>query len=209
MTTMAKEKLKCSVCGTENEYHVIMSTNSFGSPDLDLRPPEMQRSTMPLWIQECHKCGYVSNDISKKTKIKLEFLQSKEYLSCDGINFKSKLASRFYKYYMISLKNKKIKDAFFAVVHAAWACDDAEDFDNAKKCREIAVSLHSKLEQDENLSVMKMDLLRRSGQFEVLLNEYSSFKYSQDILNKIAKFEMQKAMEKDTSCYTVSEAIGK
>lgn len=207
MTTMMKEKCKCSVCGTTNEINVIMSTNTFGSPDLDLRPPEMQRSTMPYWLQECHKCRYVAEDISERAKIKAEFLRSEEYLSCNGVKFKSELAARFYRYYLINLENKKFKDAFFAILHAAWACDDEEDFHSAVKCREIAVSLHSKLEPDENLSVMKMDILRRSGQFEALITEYSSAEYSQEILNKIAKFQLQKAKEKDTLCYTVADVV--
>ncbi|MBR4908658.1 MAG: hypothetical protein IKZ43_06585 [Acidaminococcaceae bacterium] len=46
MTTMFRQKYKCAVCGAEQEFYGIASTNSFGSPDLDLRPPEMQRSTM-------------------------------------------------------------------------------------------------------------------------------------------------------------------
>ena len=202
---MAKKKYKCSVCGTTNAFNVIMSTNSFGSPDLDLRPPEMQRSTMPYWLQECHKCRYVAEDISERANIKAEFLQSEEYLSCNGIKFKSELAKRFYRYYLINLENKEFQDAFFAILHAAWACDDEEDFDNAVKCRDVAVSLHSKLKPDENLSVMKMDILRRSRQFETLISEYSSVEYSQEILNKIAKFQLQKAKEKDTACYTVAD----
>ena len=63
MTTMFRQKYKCAVCGTEKEFYGIASTNSFGSPDLDLRPPEMQRSTMGQWIQQCPKCGYVSGSI--------------------------------------------------------------------------------------------------------------------------------------------------
>lgn len=37
---------KCAVCGKESEQITLASTNTFGSPDLDLRPPEMKRSTM-------------------------------------------------------------------------------------------------------------------------------------------------------------------
>ena len=208
MTTMRKEKCKCAMCGAENEYNVIMSTNTFGSPDLDLRPPEMQRSTMSLWVQECNQCGYVSAEIADKTKIAPEFLKSEEYVSCSGIKFKSKLAARFYKYYLLNNSGNKNKEkAFFAVLHAAWACDDADDYDNANKCRTIALSLHPTLPQDENFRVMKMDLLRRSGQFEALSKEYSSVEFSQDILNQIAKFQLRKAAEGDRSCYTVANAV--
>lgn len=209
MTTVRKEKCKCAVRGAENECHVLMSTSSFGSPDLDLRPPELQRFTMSYWLQECCRCGYVSKKITDKPKVTPEFLESEEYVSCSGIKFKSELAELFYKYYLISLESKDTEEAFFAVVHTAWGCDDKNDRDNANICRMIAVHLHPKLRQDENRRVMKMDLLRRSGQFEALITEYSSVKFSQDILNKIAKFQLKKAAEGDTACYTVADVVEK
>lgn len=48
MTRIVPSKCKCAVCGAKSRYNVIASTNTFGGgPDLDLRPPEMERSTMP------------------------------------------------------------------------------------------------------------------------------------------------------------------
>ena len=208
-TTTEKETFKCSICGKKSEFFVMMSTSSFGSPDLDLRPPELQRSTMCYWIQECPECGYVAADISEKAKpeITREWLESDEYTSCYGIKFESDLATRFFKHCINSLRVEDFEEAFYAVLHAAWACDDEFDFDNAKKCREIAIRLTSKIELDENLSVMKADLLRRSGNFDRLIKEYSSVKYSNEDLNQIIEFELKKAHEKDDNCYTVDEAF--
>ena len=41
MTTMFSKAVECSICGEKSNHTVIRSTNSFGSPDLDRRPPEM------------------------------------------------------------------------------------------------------------------------------------------------------------------------
>ena len=41
MTTMFDKAVECSICGEKSNHTVIRSTNSFGSPDLDRRPPEM------------------------------------------------------------------------------------------------------------------------------------------------------------------------
>ena len=65
--TMIYDKTKeCVICGAQGEFGWILSTNKFGLPDLDLRPPEMYRSTINLWIQRCHGCGFCAPDISEK-----------------------------------------------------------------------------------------------------------------------------------------------
>ena len=146
MTTMDREVKKCAVCGSKHEYTVIASTNSFGTPDLDLRPPQMERSTMYLWVQECPDCRYVASNITNKPgKVTKEWLASQAYVTCDGIRFRSGLASRFYKQYKISLLNTKTEQAFCAIHHAAWACDDRRDVKKAMICRDLAIPLIEKL----------------------------------------------------------------
>lgn len=79
MTTLYEEKARCAVCGTETEFTGIASTNAFGSPDLDTRPPEMQRSTIFAWVQCCPECGYCSSDISKVPSQAVSVVHSPEY----------------------------------------------------------------------------------------------------------------------------------
>lgn len=215
MTMIIPEKNKCAICHTVSEYGMLASTNTFGgSPDLDLRPPEMKRSTMPFWIQECPECGYISDSISDESSVTKEWLQSEKYLTCDGIGFLSDLAQKFYRHYLICLEDGKIKDAFFAILHAAWACDDQYDAENAKRCREMAISLADKLlesdfEHKNNLLLMKVDLMRRAGQFDELVNQYASIRFKEELLNQILDFEMKKAKEEDISCYRVENVTGR
>ncbi len=190
-----------------------MSTNAFGPADLDLRPPEMRRSTMSLWVQECPKCGYVSADIEEKSRISRSYLMSDEYHSCEGKAFKSSLARTFYRQYLICRQTKNTEDAFFAVLHAAWACDDRLDKKNATACREIGISLISQLlgnssqkENRDTMLLLKADLLRRTGHFDTLIAEYENVRFSEEIMNRILQFQLQKAAEKDTGCYTVADA---
>ena len=214
MSTIGMKKSKCAICGVENEYRILTSTNTFGGgPDLDLRPAEMQRSTMHLWVHECPNCGYVSGDVSDPTNITADFLKTPEFLSCDDTDFKSDLAARFYKYYTINVADQNPLDAFYAILHAAWASDDKNDVDNAKQCRNLALPLVDELikeggDREETYSLMKADLLRRSGRFEELLAEYSSTTYSDDLLNKILAFQIEHAKEQDTKCYRVSDVTG-
>ena len=37
MTRIMNRKMTCFICGRQSEYHVLLSTNFSGSPDLDLR----------------------------------------------------------------------------------------------------------------------------------------------------------------------------
>lgn len=213
MTTMDREVKKCAVCGSKHEYTVIMSTNSFGSPDLDLRPPEMQRSTMDLWVEECPDCGYVASDISDKPgRVTKEWLQSQAYVTCDGIRFRSELASEFYKQFKICLLNRKTERAFCAIHQAAWACDDSKDVKNAIVCRDLAIPLIEKLiakkhKNTENFLLVKADLLRRAGHFERVAAEYSDTTFDNDIMDKVRLFQLEKAAEQDTACYTVQDAL--
>lgn len=50
MTKIFEEKVECCVCGEVNIHKGIGGTNSFGSPDLDIQPSEMRRSTIYHWI---------------------------------------------------------------------------------------------------------------------------------------------------------------
>ena len=210
MSSISFLNCKCSVCGKESNQRVLASTNTFGSPDLDLRPPEMKRGTMPYWIQECPYCGYISRSIKDETSINEEFLRSEEYCSCGKHDFKSSLAKKFYRYYMINLFDDNKEDAFYAILHAAWSCDDIRDKNNAIYCRKLAVIEIDKIisnTNNETLIVQKADLLRRAGLFDIVINEYSNLDFKDEILKKIITFQIKKSNEEDMSCYTVADAI--
>ena len=88
MTMIEPKEVKCPICNTIFEIYLLMSTNSMGSPDLDLRPPEMQRSTMDSWVHECPGCGYASVDFDLKPSVTREFIESESYQSCDALILK-------------------------------------------------------------------------------------------------------------------------
>lgn len=199
---------KCAVCGKESEQITLASTNTFGSPDLDLRPPEMKRSTMCWWVQECPYCGYISENIDDETDVDIDFLQSAEYISCSGKAFASELAQKFYKYYLINLLDENEEDAFYAVLHASWACDDAEDIDNAVYCRKLAiVEIEKLIKETDNptLLVQKADLFRRAGFFQLVINDYGNINFDEELLNQIIAFEIEKSVQEDMNCYTVAD----
>lgn len=212
MTMIDTIDKKCSVCGKSSPQHVLMSTNSMGYPDLDLRPPEMKRSTMNTWIDECPYCGYVASSLSEESKISKDFLKSDEYLTCDGYDFKGNLSKLFYRQHLIAKKSNDAMEAFLSLQHCAWDCDDNDD-ENASDIRKLALPYIDELiendDEDRNvLLVIKSDFLRRSCEFDQLISEYENLTIGDDTMDKIIRFEIQKASEKDTDCYTLEDVVG-
>ena len=215
MSMIIRENKTCVICGKEGRYPAVASTNEFGACDLDLRPAEMRRSTMPAWVEECDSCGYVSHDVSKlpadvddDNSVKA-ILLSHQYAFTEDRYFTSDLAVRFYKHYVINRELKKHRMAFNSLVYAAWACDDADDKDNAAFCRKLAAEyLDIIFEQegsDDNLLLQKADLLRRSGNFDEVIKQYSQVTFENAFFNKIVAFQIEKAKLGDDNCYTVAD----
>lgn len=204
--------MKCAVCGKASHHPVLTSTNSFGYPDLDLRPPAMQRNTMNTWIYECPHCGYVSSDLEKPLEISEDFLKCESYMTCEGHDFKSDLAGLFYKAYLISKKQNELQGEFYNLLYCAWVCDDADD-ELAVDVRITATDVISMLiEADskdrENFIVMKSDLMRRSGKFDEMIMEYENVYFENELLNDIITFQIKKAVENDDGCYTIEDVKG-
>ena len=62
-----------------------------------------------------------------------------------------------------------------------------------------------KLPDAEYLDLVRLDMLRRIGDFERVINEYSKKCYSKKIFNKVLKLQTEKAMAKDDSTYTLED----
>ena len=176
MTTISYKKVACSICQNESTFPILESTNRFGSPDLDLRPPQMERSTMTYWVQQCPVCGYVASDISDSIgDLTTAWVNSEEYLNCAS-NLKTNLAKRFFKHYTICLREKKMEDAFLAILHAAWACDDKKDYSGAIACRNLGIEILKELlflNDKTNFQLLMMDLLRRTEHFNETITQTS------------------------------------
>lgn len=209
MTTVYQDTVKCYVCGKESKQNVLGSTNSFGSQDLDLRPPEMMRGTMEYWAHECPYCGYIAKNINLGTVVTEAWLARMEFINANNIEFESELAKRCYKEYLINLEDENIYRAFAVILNAAWACDDSQDIENAVMCRNIALDLIDELIEKEadpsTLMLQKIDLLRRSNQFNRALEEFSDIFMDNDLLQVILDFQLEKVKNHDNACYTVED----
>ena len=213
MTMIIDIEVKCSVCGKTSEQPALMSTNSWGYPDLDLRPPEMKRSTMNAWIQECPNCGYVAGKLDDELGISEEFLKSDEYVNCGGLDFKLDLAARFYREYLIANEKNDLEQSFQSLHHCMWKCDDAQD-PLASDIRRLAIEVADRLiesgfENRDTILVMKADFMRRTGQFDEMIREYRDIFFDDENLNKVIQYQIEKSIERDDGCYTTEEIFAR
>lgn len=211
MTIINQFEKRCSVCGKTSMQPVLSSTNSGGYPDLDLRPAPMKRDTMNTWLMECPHCGYVAIRLENELEVSANLLKSDEYMTCDGHDFKSDLSKRFYRHYLISKAKKDYRSMFFSLLHCAWTCDDADDrlaVEIRKKAADSIDLFEADGDEKDNLKIMKADLLRRSLQFDRVADEFNDFKSDDDLLNSIIRFQIERALMKDSACYTVGYVKG-
>ena len=224
MSTYSKHVQICSVCGTKNSVMVLGSTSTFGASDLDTRPSEKERTDLFYNVQKCTKCGFVAYNLSSETKIKKRFLNSTQYINCDQIAFASEFSKMFYQMYLINLEEGNYQTALWCLVKCAWSADDVSDTKNSigirKKCLKLLDTLKND-EYDVKWNIIKLDLLRRSQQFDECIEFIKKLKINRDvmdiiykisskeIIDKIIELQLKLCIEKDDKCYNIKGELSK
>lgn len=216
MTKLFNSKKKCSICKKKSTHEEVLSTSTLGSYDLDLRPPEMERSSMGWWIQTCPKCGFCFPDISERIKYSSRIVKSESYQKQFISNEFPDLANKFLCYSLIQEGAGDYFGAMWACLYAAWECDDYKNNKSAKKCREKAVIFIKRGQEegqriDEEVGfeeILLADLLRRSEQFEKALKicEEGLNMKTKGIIPQILQFQKKLIGELDIACHTCTEA---
>lgn len=217
MTTLYPDNLKCAVCGAEAKYTQIGSTNAFGSPDLDTRPPEMRRSTMFAWVRRCPECGYCASDIGQAMPRAAALMRSPEYSRQLADETYPELANSFMCKALLEEQSEDLAAAAWSLIHAAWACDDAERDGPARTCRCKAVGMVGKVldsgqriaDQEAADTAIQVDLLRRAGRLdeasELIRRQRAGI--GEDIILKVLAFQERLIERGDLSCHTIAEAL--
>ena len=218
MTTIFQQTVTCGHCGTENEVIELGSTNSFGSMDLDMRPPPMERDTLAQQIHRCQGCGYCAPDLGERIGAD-GLLESDNYRALLADESYPDLARKFIAYTFLAESSGDLRAAAWAYRSAAWVCDDevGNPIDSAIHCRSAVLRLMEGLHlnrrsfTDDPLtdSILELDLLRRSGQHsEVMACVHAlSEKELPEILQSISVFQQRLAAAGDSACYRVSDVL--
>jgi hypothetical protein len=219
MTTFNEETVKCAVCGETNKRFNMESTSILGSPDMDMRPAEMKRSTIGNWVYCCSSCGYCAPDLSEDDERNAAIVETVGYQDRLKNKNYSQLANRFRCYAQISESYSNFDSGGWAYLHAAWVCDDEQNEKGAITCRKNSARLFQiTREQNQQYNPDKdtedaimIDVLRRSGQFEEALS------WSKKVLQRgpsetivqIMEFQRDLINKNDLSCYTIEDAKAK
>jgi hypothetical protein len=218
MTTLYQKSVTCANCQHAQMVTGIASTNSFGSPDLDTRPPEMKRSTINTWVQSCESCGYCAESLEIENKKAPTILNSRQYQEQLREPDTPQLANHFLCKAIIDQKSGDFAAATWSLLHAAWVCDDLGNEHQAKQCRQDAAKMLLRAEKKKQIlmnhtneeTLLLVDLLRRSCQFEQAKQVIASRRKAMiedHFLLQILDYQHQLVEAADSAAYTIEDAI--
>ena len=208
MTTWDIVTLKCAVCGETSSRLMMMSTHSFGYPDLDLRMKASGRWSLEDWgYIRCPHCGYIAHDLEEAVSENVrncvyspaykKYIQDQDY--CGALDNRIK----------ICLADDDYDNLLTSYLELAWAYDDDECTEEAKKIRLNALTVIDNFPlslDEETLLRLKADLLRRTGQFDAVFFIDGS-KFKNCLEKKIIQYEYQLAFFEDESRHNISEIV--
>jgi len=217
MTTYLSESTTCGACGRVFIHKSLASTNSFGSPDLDLRPPEMHRSTMASWVQRCPTCGYCAKDVSKFDEKLRCVIEDANYQLQLADKDCPELASTLICAGKVSEFSADEVAAGWNYLRAAWAFDDQKCDPPASQWRSRAADIFAGVVAKGTPIVggaggsqaIIVDCLRRSSRGTealAIISQALEQDYD-DVIRQALIFQKQLIERGDVACHRVEEAL--
>ena len=213
MTTISQFQVRCSHCGFESKQNILTSSGEYGYRDLDLRPSEMVRSTMGMWLQECPSCGLVAPELENSEPGDKNAVNSAAYERARNNGLMLPLARRFLCRAIIEAGNNRPEAAFSQALSAAWVCDDAEQPTDARIFRlKAAAHLEGRWSLlQENRKLQLVDVLRRARRWaeaDALLNSLEPTKLDEAKIGPgVVSLQRLLIGRRDDACYSVKDAI--
>jgi hypothetical protein len=217
MTTLSFETVICGACGRAFRHRGIGSTNTFGSCDLDTRPPEMARSTLFAHVQRCPSCGYCAVEARQFDERYGCVLESEAYRKQLNAADCPELASSFVCAGMLLEAVGHHQEAGWKFLKAAWVLDDNHADELALQRRGqaadrfIAALAHgaSLMDQAGASEAIVVDCLRRSGRSPKALEliSYAERGECEPIIRELLSFQRSLLQRGDTACHTMEEVL--
>lgn len=119
------EDVACPICGAINRPGRLLSTHSFGSPDLDLRPAPDEGRLLAYMIEVCNACGYAASCLDDTPKEgAATAMASAEWKALVSTKDLPALAAAFKRAELIAHNSQEILEAVWMALRAVWVCDD-------------------------------------------------------------------------------------
>jgi phage FluMu protein Com len=160
-STVGETEYTCPLCGTIFKYFVQHSYSIFGR-NLDMRP--WGAAIIPTPIPKCPDCKFVFN-INIFTENEIETLKTN--LQANNIfENEPNMPNYYYLAREYEILNKKLSDIIWVFLSSVW---ENRNEDRRIFLINVTVDYINKLfrtdESFNNYQMIKLDLLRRSGQF--------------------------------------------
>ena len=169
--------VRCPVCGTVNRPNRLLSTHSFGSPDLDLRPAPDRGRLLECMVETCASCGYAAASLDDEVPAAAQTaMASPEWDGLQERNDLPDLARTFLRAALICRHNLEPLGEIWNLLRAIWVCDDvtpgaAPDLRKRAVARVKAALAggRSFMDQTGGNEALMADLCRRAGDWSEAL----------------------------------------
>jgi len=126
MTLIADPRdVPCPICGTVNQPLRLLSTHSFGSPDLDLRPAPDEGRLLAYMVETCTACGYAAGSLEQEVPAAAHAaMDSPEWHRLERRQDLPALVKAFLRAALILEHSLEPRGEIWNLLRAVWACDD-------------------------------------------------------------------------------------
>lgn len=219
MTTLIKGIVECAVCSTENTVTTIQSVYGGNWIGLDGRPPALPRNLVALTIHQCRACGYCAPDLASVDGVGKSDVTARGYRTLLAKDDAFPAASRFRCYAYLARRASNLKLACWALLNAAWVCDDRGGRRGERSGRwfrqDVLAALDELHARGETLlpydnfdSLLRLDLWRRTCQFATVVKaDLPSSKRHCCFFRAIAAFQRERACKGDARGYSIEQAL--
>lgn len=213
--------LACAVCGAPARPPFRAPRPEL-APDLDLRPGEPARSTLPRWIATCPRCGACAPDLADMPAGAAGTVRSDPYRTLTG----PPGTLPFLRWAMICEAAGEREMAAEAVLQAAWVLDDAgagarggpgadaeadagaDAAGDAAALRRRAAGLWDRTDSGE-ARLRRVDALRRAGAFAEAAAEAQRLRERQpdETTARLLDFQLNRIGAADTGRHLLGSAL--
>jgi hypothetical protein len=169
------------------------------SPDLDLRPGEPTRSTLPQWVQTCRGCGAAAPDLAALAPEQRAIVDSAAYQALAA----SETALPFLRWACLCQDPVAQGEAW---LQAAWTADDAGAAENARAWRRAAAEAWGE-PADPERALRLLDVLRRAELFPQATALAERLSEMDEGSARIVAFQLARVAERDTGRHLMSSAL--
>ena len=199
------KQVHCAVCGAPVRAPFRAPQPEIAT-DLDMRPGEPTRSSLPDWIETCGTCHAAAPDLTALPAGAGPVVRSEAYQAL--VSDVSEETLPFLRWAMISREIGDAPAAAEATLQAAWAADDAADTRAAASLRREVARLWGE-PADEETAIRLIDVLRRAGEFAAA--EARAEALAKQGLNEpaaqIVAFQRARIAARDIGRHLISSAV--